>query len=94
MTNEENPGKELVSQAAQELGIMDRIRGGQVFLALRRMKCFQSQWHEEGHSIKSKHRVQRKDLSGNSGVVPWGGGDGHAPREKQARMPLEYIQLF
>lgn len=28
MTNEENPGKELVSQAAQELGIMDRIRGG------------------------------------------------------------------
>lgn len=33
MTNEENPGKDLVNQAAQELGIADRIRGGHVFLA-------------------------------------------------------------
>ena len=44
--------------------------------------------------MKSKHLIPRQDLSGDSGVVLWGSGDGYAQRERQARVTLRHIQVF
>ena len=44
--------------------------------------------------MTSRRLVPRQDLSGDSGVVLWGSGHGHAQRERQARVTLRHIQMF
>lgn len=51
------------------------------------------QWHEEGHSVKSKCHVQRKDLSGDSGTVLWASGDGMAKGRGKQECPA-HSQMF
>lgn len=58
------------------------------------MKHFQAEWHEAGHYMTSRCLAPRQDLSGDSGVILWGSGHGHAQRERQARVTLRHIQMF